>query len=119
MLGFFWLIWLIFTGDINWENALVIFLYAYSVGVMISVMVVIWDNLTFKFYKSSKEVISLMFMAFVEPFLYHPLIVIFAIRGYTKYIFSRELQWGTMERTGTAKAKSPTPTTTTTSNQSN
>lgn len=108
LIGLCWLLYLAFLGDVNWGMALLIFLYAYSVAVMISIIVVIWDNITFKHYKTTWEVIQLIFMAFLEPFLYHPMIVYFAIRGYIKFFSSKELKWGTMTRRGVSQTASST-----------
>jgi len=39
-------------------------------------------------------------MAFIEPILYHPLVVFFALRGNFFYVTRRRLKWGTMTRQG-------------------
>jgi hypothetical protein len=67
---------------------------------MISSIVIIWDQMTFKYYNTTKEVLSLFMTAFLEPLLYHPLIVFFSLKGYFSYITSQELAWGTMTRKG-------------------
>jgi hypothetical protein len=87
-------------GKINWDMALLIFLYSYCFAVMISILVVIWDNITFKYYEKFSEVLQLILVAFLEPFLYHPLIIFFGIKGYFTFITSKELTWGTMTRKG-------------------
>ena len=56
--------------------------------------------MTFKYYNTSREVITLFITAFFEPILYHPLIMFFSLKGYFSYITSRELAWGTMTRKG-------------------
>ena len=67
---------------------------------MISSIVIIWDQMTFKYYNTTREVISLFITAFIEPFIYHPMIMFFSLKGYFSYITSRELAWGTMTRQG-------------------
>jgi hypothetical protein len=45
---------------------------------------------------------------FMEFFLYHPLIVIFALRGYFYFLTGKKSVWGNMQRRGfkaTAAAK--------------
>jgi hypothetical protein len=39
-------------------------------------------------------------MAFLEPFIYHPLIMFFAIKGYFNFITGRKHVWGNMQRQG-------------------
>ena len=67
---------------------------------MISSIVIIWDQMTFKYYNTTREVLTLFLTAFIEPILYHPMIMFFSLKGYFSYITSRELAWGTMTRQG-------------------
>ena len=94
------IIYLVTLGKINWELAALVFLYSYSFAVMISILVIIWDNVTFKYYNTFGEVLKLVLVAFLEPFLYHPLITFFGLKGYFKFLSSKELSWGTMTRRG-------------------
>ena len=67
---------------------------------MMSTVVIIWDQMTFKYYDTSKEVWTLFLTALIEPIIYHPMILFFSLKGYYSYITSRELAWGTMTRQG-------------------
>jgi hypothetical protein len=44
-------------------------------------------------------------MAFIEPFVYHPLIVFFALRGYYFFMVGKKSNWGNMQRQGFGKKK--------------
>ena len=101
LLGVISIIYLLIFGNINWDTAILIFLYSYCFAIMISIMVVIWDNITFKYYEKFSEVLSLVLVAFLEPFIYHPMIIFFGI----KFISSKELSWGTMTRKGIASSE--------------
>lgn len=98
--GILFTIFLFFYGYINWTFAPLILLYSYTFALMISSLVIIWDQMTFKYYNTTREVLSLFFTAFIEPIIYHPLIVFFSLKGYFSFITSRELAWGTMTRQG-------------------
>lgn len=98
--GWLFFIYLILTNQVNWYNAFIILLYSYTFSVMISTMVILWDQITFKYYKTFREVLSLVLMVFLESFIYHPLIMFFAIRGYYDYLTSKEFEWGSMTRQG-------------------
>jgi hypothetical protein len=39
-------------------------------------------------------------MVFLEPFLYHPLLIWFGLKGYFNFYTSRQMEWGTMTRQG-------------------
>jgi hypothetical protein len=56
--------------------------------------------MTFKYYDTTREVLSLFLTAFIEPIIYHPLIMFFSLKGYFSFITSQELAWGTMTRQG-------------------
>lgn len=99
-IGWLFFFYLIFVGKVNWKMAGYILLYAYTFSVMISTMVVLWDQITFKYYKTFREVVSLVLMTIIEPILYHPLIMYFALHGYVTYFTKKEFSWGTMTRQG-------------------
>merc|ERR1711916_427128 len=98
--GILFSIFLLLYGYVNWNFAPLILLYSYTFAIMISSLVIIWDQMTFKYYNTTREVLSLFFTAFIEPILYHPLIMFFSLKGYFSFITSRELAWGTMTRQG-------------------
>lgn len=87
-------------GLINWQTALILLLFVYTYAVMITTIAILWDQLTFRYYKTWKEVAYLCFTPFMEFFLYHPLIVIFAIRGYYYFLTGKKSAWGNMQRQG-------------------
>ncbi|PSL31922.1 glycosyltransferase family 2 protein [Chitinophaga ginsengisoli] len=87
-------------GLINWPTALVLLLFVYTYSVMITTMAILWDQLTFRYYKTWKEVAFLCMTPFMEFFLYHPMIVIFAIRGYYYFLTGKKSTWGNMQRRG-------------------
>lgn len=99
-IGWIVFLYLAIMNKVNWQMTGFIILYAYTFSVMISTMVVLWDQFTFKYYKSFWEVMKLIMMAFLEPLLYHLLIVYFSIRGYISFFTQKTFEWGTMTRQG-------------------
>jgi cellulose synthase/poly-beta-1,6-N-acetylglucosamine synthase-like glycosyltransferase len=98
--GILFTIFLVLYGYVNWNFAPLILLYSYTFAIMISSVVIIWDQMTFKYYDKTREVFSLFITALIEPIIYHPMIVFFSLKGYFSYLSSRELAWGTMTRQG-------------------
>ncbi|MBA3827467.1 MAG: glycosyltransferase [Taibaiella sp.] len=96
--GILYYIYIILTGKINWPFAIVLMIFVYTYSVMISTLALLWDQVTFRYYKTWREVIGLCLMAFIEPFIYHPLILFFALRGYFFFLTRRQLVWGSMQR---------------------
>ncbi|TAE36492.1 MAG: glycosyltransferase family 2 protein [Sphingobacteriales bacterium] len=99
-LGILYFIFLIFFGLINWKFALLLLVFVYSYAVMISTLAILWDQFTFRYYKTWGEVLRLCLTTFLEFFLFHPFIVIFSIRGYLFFLSRKKHSWGNMERRG-------------------
>lgn len=99
-LGILYYIYIIVTGQINVQDALLLLLFVYLYSVMITGIALFWDQLVNRSYKTWPEVLGLSLMAFLEPLVYHPLIVFFALRGYYFFITGRKHSWGNMQRRG-------------------
>ncbi len=104
-LGILFYIYLILTQQINWPYAIILIVFVYTYSVMITTIALLWDQITFKYYKTWGETIGLCLMAFLEPFLYHPLIMFFALKGYFNFIIGRKHVWGNMQRQGFSQPK--------------
>ncbi len=104
-IGIIYYIIIAYLDQVNWPYAIILLVFVYTYSVMISTLAVLWDQLTFQYYKSWGDVIRICAMVFVEMLLYHPLIVIFALRGYYFYLTNRKHSWGNMQRQGFKKAE--------------
>ncbi|MFB6457382.1 glycosyltransferase [Chitinophaga sp. Hz27] len=93
------------SGQINWPYAILLLVFVYTYAVMISTLSILWDQLSFHYYKTIREVMSLLIIPFLEFLLYHPLIVFFSIKGYFYFLTGKRSTWGTMQRQGFQKAK--------------
>jgi len=92
-------------GRINWPYAVLLLLFVYTYSVMITTISILWDQLSFRYYKSWKEVLYLCMTPFMEFLLYHPLIVVYSIRGYYYFLTGKKSTWGNMQRQGFGKKK--------------
>ncbi|MGO4290496.1 glycosyltransferase family 2 protein [Chitinophaga sp. RAB17] len=93
------------SDRINWPYALLLLLFVYTYSIMITTISILWDQLSFRYYKTWKEVAYLCFTPFMEFLLYHPLIVINSLRGYYNFLTGRRSTWGNMQRQGFGKKK--------------
>jgi cellulose synthase/poly-beta-1,6-N-acetylglucosamine synthase-like glycosyltransferase len=103
--GILYYIYLIITGNINWPYAITLLTFVYLYSVMITTLAIWWDQKTYHYYRTWREVMGLALMAFIEPFIYHPLIVFFALRGYFNFITGKKHSWGNMQRQGFGQKK--------------
>ncbi len=98
--GIIYMIILGVLGLINWPYALLILAFAYSYAILMSVIAILWDQLTFRNYRTWKEALALCAMPLFEIFFYHPLVLFCAIRGYIFYMIGKRHVWGDMQRRG-------------------
>jgi len=86
-------------GMINWSFFLLLFIFVYTFSVSMSVWAVLFEELTYHKYEKKRDVLRMVFISFLEPFFYHPLNMILAIKANFDY-FSGKRSWGKMERKG-------------------
>ncbi|MFY0255041.1 glycosyltransferase [Chitinophaga sp. 30R24] len=103
--GIIYYLYLIITHQVNWQDAVILLLFVYLYSIMITTLAICWDQLTYRYYNTWREVVGLSLMAFIEPLLYHPLIVFFALRGYWFFIIGKKTAWGNMQRQGFGNKK--------------
>lgn len=101
-------VYLALTGGVNWETALVIFLVVYAFCLLLSLVVVLFDYCYNRSYRSGWSYLRIVLAALLEPFLYHPFIVVFSIIGYLRFFFRRGAGWGKMTRQGFGRGKKDT-----------
>ncbi|MCU6167546.1 hypothetical protein KWH76_22345, partial [Enterobacter roggenkampii] len=107
--GVICMIFLLLTGHINFNTFWLMLLFVFLTGITMSLITVGLDLWVKKWYNNINEYIKLIIFSSFEAFVYHPLIVIFTLRGYWQYLTQKDFKWGSMTRQGFAK--SPTTVT--------
>lgn len=102
------IIFLAFTGGVNWDTFFVMFGAIFLFSVMLSSFVVFYDYLLGSSYYKSSNYLKLLLAGLLEPICYHPIIVYSSIRGYYNYLIRKKAVWGEMNRQGVKRAKAPT-----------
>ena len=97
-LGILFTIFLIAIGSINWPFFLLLTGFIYSFSVFLSAWTVLFEEITFHKYRRKRDVVKLLAVSFIEPFLY-PMHAWFAVRGNIKYLFNNQ-HWGVVKRNG-------------------
>jgi len=98
-LGILYFITVILFSSPNWQFFGVVFGFIYTFAVAQSVWSILFEELTYHKYDKRRDVIKLVLVALIEPILYHPLILFWAIRGNIDYL-SGNKSWGVMVRRG-------------------
>ncbi|PWE00964.1 glycosyltransferase family 2 protein [Marinilabilia rubra] len=102
--GIIFFIALAFTGQIQWNYALILLAFVYMFAVTISSWAILLEAFTFHKYDKPSHIGSLLFTALIEPLIYHPLTVWWGIRGNIDYLRGVS-SWGAQERKGFSKKK--------------
>ncbi|MFD2516894.1 glycosyltransferase family 2 protein [Salinimicrobium flavum] len=89
-----------YLGFINWTMAILLFTVVYLLGCIFSTVSIFFYVKNFKHYTSGKQLAELLLAAYLEPFLFHPVLVYGQMKGYYKKIFRIKSGWGTMTRKG-------------------
>ncbi|HEY0771266.1 MAG TPA: glycosyltransferase [Sphingobacteriaceae bacterium] len=104
-LGLFIFITLALMGNINWEFSMILIGMVYFFGITLSTMGILLEEISYQQYTSGRDLSRLLLIALIEPVVYHPLTVYWAIRGNIDMITGKK-SWGTMTRAGfTPKVK--------------
>ena len=101
-LGYMYFAYLLIFRSVNWPFFLIFLAFVYTFSVMLSISAILFEEKTFHKYKSRKDVLNLVLIAFIEPFSYHLCTVWWAIRGNIDYIRGVR-SWGEMDRIGFGK----------------
>ena len=107
--GFITFLYQAFTGVVNWPSALVIFLALYTFCIVLSSVVMFYDYITGGSFNKVTSYFWVMGAALLEPFLFHPFIVVFSLKGYMNYILNTTAKWGEMRRRGFKQKKGKKP----------
>ncbi|ERJ57422.1 hypothetical protein M472_01450 [Sphingobacterium paucimobilis HER1398] len=103
--GFLFLLFLLFTNQVNFDTFWMMIAYAYLIGLSVSIITVSYDLVLGKLYKNFWEYLKLVLFSAFEAILYHPLVVIFTLRGYVQYLTRKNFKWGQMTRQGFSPSK--------------
>ena len=76
----------------------------YMFSIMFSFYAILCDVYTYNEYKRTKDILTLMFCAIIEPIAFHPIVVWAAVRGNYKKLFRIKSGWGSQVRKEFAKA---------------
>ena len=104
VLGLIYFTVLIVLGFVSWPLFLALTTLLYSFAFMLTLFSILYEEATFNAYKRKTDILKMIGLALLEPIIYHPLVVFWAIKGNISYLMGYKA-WGKMERTGFAKKK--------------
>jgi cellulose synthase/poly-beta-1,6-N-acetylglucosamine synthase-like glycosyltransferase len=100
LIGVLVLIISFFTLNLDYVYFLYLTLTIYLFYLIITFISILLDDIIYKNYANTKEIITLVLMAIIEPFCYHPVNVYASLKGYYHFFRQKEQSWGNMQRQG-------------------
>jgi hypothetical protein len=86
-------------GALDLEFATLFLAVAYGYGVLLSVIAIVFEELSFRRYVSVADVGRLVLFALAEPLGYRQFTVIHRLRAFWRFVRGDE-EWGAMQREG-------------------
>jgi cellulose synthase/poly-beta-1,6-N-acetylglucosamine synthase-like glycosyltransferase len=102
--GFLSVVLFYYFGILNWDFFVAITVTIYSFSVMFSFYAILWEIYSYNQYSKTRDILTLMLYAILEPIIFHPIVVWASIRGNYKKLFNIKSGWGAQVRKGFAKA---------------
>jgi len=106
IIGYLMLIYLIFTGQVNWDTFWIMFFAIYTFSMMLSSFVMFYDFVQGGSYNKSHNYIKLLIAGILEPFIYHPFISFFSLNGYFNFLVGKRAEWKSIKRQGLQQSSS-------------
>jgi len=103
VLGILYFIIIAIIGEPNWPFFYVMLFFVYFFSITFSTYAILYDHLAYHRYKKKRMILKLLLTAWIEPLLFHPLVVYWAVRGNIDYFIRKKKGWGKMTRVGFAK----------------
>jgi len=107
LVGLIFIVLDIFYFGLNYYFLFIISVSVYLFYTLITLLSVYIDQ-SIKQYSSIKDIVTLIIMVFLEPFLYHPINIYASLKGYLHFIVNKEKKWGVMTRQGFKQSTSLT-----------
>lgn len=103
-LGVLFFFFLLFFGKINMMVFLIFLGLVYSFAILFSFTALLFEEITFQQYKKTKHIHALILTALLEPIIYHPFVMVAAIKGNIDFLRGKK-SWGEMNRKGLTNHK--------------
>ncbi len=108
MAGIVYFVVLLLQDQVQWIYFFSISSMVYTFVLLMSVLSLFAEELTFHKYNKKTETLKLLMTAFLEPFLYHPLTLFWSLVG-NFYLFLGIRKWGDMKKQGFKKNSDVNP----------
>ncbi len=99
-IGIIYFLVIAFLGNPNWPFFLAMLFFVYSFSITFSTYAILFDVLSYNRYKKKRMIVKLLLTAWIEPIIFHPFVVYWALSGNFDYFIRKKRTWGNMSRVG-------------------
>jgi len=100
LLGILYFVVIALLGYANWPFFFVTLSFVFVFSISFTFYAVLYDHIVFFRYRDKGMIFKQLLAAILEPILYHPVVMIAAIKGNFDYFVLRKRSWGNMVRVG-------------------
>ena len=104
--GIIYFLTLLLLGQVNMFFFLFILIFIYSFAISFSLSSIFFEEVYFHQYKKKGDALKLIFIALLEPFIHHPFVMFYALKGNYDFFILKKHGWGDMKRVGFTIAES-------------
>lgn len=101
--GILYFILIALLGAPNWNFFFFLLIFIYSFAVSLSTAAILFEEKTFHRYEKKRGILLLLLNVIIEPFIYHPLVLWWGIKGNFDFFIMKKTGWGKMVRKGFSK----------------
>lgn len=99
LVGLLYTLVLVLIGDFSALYFMALLLMVFLLSMLVSSFSVLYEQIAFNNYKDKKDLKRLIWLILLEPFIIHPKVVLWGLRGHIDFIIGKG-GWGKMIRTG-------------------
>jgi len=103
--GYCMIIYLFVTDAVNWNTIWIVFTTIFLFAQLMTILLISIENRVGGNFKKKSSYGWFLLASILEPFIYHPFLVFFNLRGYLNHIFRSRATWGNMTRKGYGRKK--------------
>lgn len=104
MVGLIYTCVLLFIGDFSAIYFFALLVLMYLLSLLVSSFSILYEQISYNNYKDKKDLNRLIVTILIEPFLVHPKVILWGLKGHIDFITGKG-GWGKMIRTGFKKAE--------------
>jgi len=100
--GLLYLLYLYAIDSVYWYFYLSLSAFIFAFAVTFTTLTLFIEEITYNKYERKRDILKLVAASFLEPLIFHPLIIYAAIKGNFQKLFNKKTTWGDMARKGFA-----------------